>query len=88
MFLTKNHEQTILEISKGDYVASANEAFLTDRQAGELSKHTLDTYWHIFNPFLKYCNANSLKYIREITADFPRHYFLAYAESHNTGKAF
>jgi site-specific recombinase XerD len=85
MFLTKNHEQTILEISKGKYIAASVEAFLIDRRASELSKHTLEFYWHILNPFIEYCNASSIKFIGEITPDFLRHYFLAYAENHNPG---
>src|SRR3989337_2416026 len=34
---------------------------------------------------VKYCNANSLRFIREITPDFLRRYFLAFAENHNPG---
>jgi len=32
MFLGKNHEQTILEIAQGDYIAITAESFLIDRQ--------------------------------------------------------
>ena len=38
MFLTKNHEQTILEISQGDYINSTADSFLIDRPARELSR--------------------------------------------------
>ena len=41
MLLSKNHEQTILEISQGDYVHATADAFLIDRQARELSRHNL-----------------------------------------------
>ena len=34
---------------------------------------------------VKYCNANSLRFIREITPDILRRYFLAFAETHNSG---
>jgi len=34
MFLGKNHEQTILEISQGDYMNATADSFLIDRQAG------------------------------------------------------
>lgn len=34
MFFSKNHEQTILEIAQGDYIAITAESFLIDRQAG------------------------------------------------------
>jgi hypothetical protein len=35
MFLTKNHEQTILDISQGDYINATADPFLIDRQARE-----------------------------------------------------
>jgi len=41
MFLSKNHEQMILEISQGDYINATTDSFLIARQARELSKHTL-----------------------------------------------
>ena len=85
MFSTKSHEQTIIEISRGDYIESTVESFMIDRQAGELSKHTLKFYRQFFHPFIKYCNANSLKFIREITPDILRRYFLAFSETHNPG---
>ncbi len=85
MFLTKNHEQTILEISQGDYISATAESFLIDRQARELSKHTLRFYREFLRRFIEYCNANSLESIQEITADFLRRYFLAFGEKHNPG---
>jgi hypothetical protein len=85
MFSSTLHEQPIIEISQGDYIVISIEAFLIDRQAGELSKNTLKFYREFLNPFLKYCNANCLKLIGEITPDFLRRYFLAFAETHNPG---
>ena len=38
MFYGKIHEQTILEISKGDYIGVTADSFLIDRQARELSR--------------------------------------------------
>ena len=85
MFLGKSHNQTILEVTQGDHIAVTAESFLIDRQAGELSKYTLKFYRQFLNPFIKYCDANSLIHIREITPDFLRRYFLAFAETHNPG---
>jgi integrase/recombinase XerD len=85
MFSSTLHEQPVIEISQGDFVATIIEAFLIDRWAGELSKNTIKFYREFLNPFLKYCNANALKFVEEITPDFLRRYFLAFAETHNPG---
>ena len=85
MFSSNLHDQTILEISQGDYIVITAESFLVDRQAGDLSKHTLKFYRQFLKPFIEYCDANSLKRIREITPNFLRRYFLAFAENHNPG---
>ncbi len=37
MFLGKNHEQTIIEISQRDYISAVADSFLIDRQ--ESVKH-------------------------------------------------
>ena len=85
MFLAKNHEQTILEISQGDYVSAIADSFLSARQARELSKHTLRFYREFLRTFIEYGNANSLSFIQEITPDFLRRYFLAFGEKYNPG---
>jgi len=85
MFLSKTHEQTILEFSQGDYISVTAESFLVDRKARELSRHTLKFYREYLHTFIEYCNANSLKFIREITPDILRRYFLAFSETHNPG---
>ena len=85
MFYGKIHEQTILEISQGDYIGVTADSFLIDRQARELSKHTLRFYREFLRTFIDYCNANSLTVIQQITSDFLRRYFLAFAEKHNPG---
>jgi site-specific recombinase XerD len=85
MFYPKNHEQTILEISQGDYINATADSFLIDRQARELLKHTLRFYREFLRPFIEYCNASSLRLIQEITPDFLRRYFLAFGEKHNPG---
>ena len=81
----KIHEQTILEISQGDYISATAESFLIDRQAREPSRHTLKSYRKFLRTFLEYCNANSLIFIQQITPDFLRRYFLAFGEKHNPG---
>ena len=85
MFYSKTHEQTILEISQGDYIGVTADSFLFDRQAREPSRHTLKFYREFLRTFLEYCNANSLTFIQEITPDFLRRYFLAFGEKHNPG---
>jgi len=85
MFSSKTHEQTILEFSQGDYISVTAESFLVDRQARELSRHTLKFYREFLRTFIQYCNANSLKFIQEITPDILRRYFLAFSETHNPG---
>jgi len=85
MFYGKIHEQTILEISQGDYISATAESFLIDRQARELSRYTLKFYRDFLRTFIEYCNANSLTFIQQITSDFLRRYFLAFGEKHNPG---
>ena len=68
--MSKNHEQTILEISQGDYIAITAESFLIDRQARELSKKSLKFYRQFLKFFIEYCDANSLKQVREVTPEF------------------
>src|SRR5688572_1871243 len=85
MFYGKIHEQTILEISQGDYIEVTADSFLIDRQARELSRHTLKSYREFLRTFIAYCDANSLTFIQQITPDFLRRYFLAFREKHNPG---
>ena len=85
MFYPKIHEQTILEISQGDYISATAESFLIDRQARELSRYTLKFYRDFLRTFIEYCNANSVTFIQQITSDFLRRYFLAFGEKHNPG---
>jgi hypothetical protein len=84
MFLGKSHNQTILDISQGDYIAVAAESFQIDRQAGKLSKHTIKFYQQFLKPFGKNYDA-PLMHIQNATPDFLRRYFLAVAENHNPG---
>jgi site-specific recombinase XerD len=60
-------------------------SFLIDRQARELSRYTLKFYRDFLHTFTEYCGANSVTFIREITPDFLRRYFLAFGEKHNPG---
>jgi len=82
MFLGKSHNQTILEISQGDITRITADSFLIDRQARELSRHTLKFYKDFLRTFIEYCNANSLTFIQEIMTDFLRRYFLAFGEKY------
>src|SRR5215207_7664794 len=85
MFYGKNHEQTIIENSQGDYIAIIAESFLVDRQSAGLSRHTLKFYRQFLSPFITYCNTTSLKFIGEINPDILRRYLLVFAETHNPG---
>ena len=53
MFSSKIHEQTILEFSQGDYISLTAESFLVDRQARELSRHTLKFYREFLRTFIE-----------------------------------
>jgi hypothetical protein len=54
MFYGKIHEQTILEISQGDYISATADSFLIDRQARELSPRTLKFYREFLHTFIEY----------------------------------
>ena len=56
MFSSDLHDQTILEVSQGDYISITAESFLIDRQAAELSQHTLKFYRQFLYPFIEYCD--------------------------------
>ena len=85
MFFGKNHDQTILEFSQGDYISATAVSFLIDRQARELSPRTFKFYREFLDTFIEYCNTNSAAFIQEITPDFLRRYFLAFGEKHDPG---
>jgi len=53
MFYSKIHEQTILEFSQGDYISTTADSFLIDRQARELSRHTLKFYREFLRTFIE-----------------------------------
>jgi hypothetical protein len=72
MFSSNINEQTIIEICQGDHIATTAESFLIDRHSAGLSQHTLKFYRQFLNPFITYGNANSLKFIQEITPDIHR----------------
>ncbi len=85
MFSTDSHEQTILEFAQGGYLGISAEGFLINRQAAGLSRHTLKFYRQFLDPFIKYCSANSLTLIQDISPDYLRRYFLTFSEAHNPG---
>src|SRR3989304_4747492 len=80
-----SHKSDENQFSQGDYISTTADSFLIDRQARELSRHTLKFYREFLRTFIEYCNANSLRFIQEITPDFLRRYFLAFGEKHNPG---
>lgn len=53
MFYGKIHEQTILEISQRDDISTTANSFLIDRQARELSRHTLKFYKDFLRTFIE-----------------------------------
>ena len=85
MLSTKIHEQTILEISQGDYIGATIDSFLIDRQARDLSRHTIRFYREFLRTFNQYCTIHSVSFIQQVTPDFLRRYFLAFGEKHNPG---
>ncbi len=85
MFSGNLHDRTILQISKAAFLGIKIESFLKDRKAAGLSPHTLKFCQQFLKRFLAYCQANALKLVQDVTADFLRRYFLTLAENHNPG---
>ncbi len=85
MFSSNLHDRTILEISRGTFLGITIESFLIDRKAAGLSPNTIKFYKQFLSPFLAYCDANALKLVQDVSADFLRRYFLTLAETHNPG---
>ena len=69
MFYGKIHEQTILEISQGDHIEVTADSFLIDRQARELSRHTLKFYREFLRRFIRILQR---KLLDIHTADYAR----------------
>ncbi|HSR20296.1 MAG TPA: phage integrase N-terminal SAM-like domain-containing protein, partial [Anaerolineales bacterium] len=85
MFSRDLDEQTIIQVFQEADLGICAEAFLTDRQAAGLSRHTLKFYRQFLTQFLTDCSAHSLTLARQVTADSLRRYFLKLAETHNAG---
>jgi site-specific recombinase XerD len=85
MFSRNLDEQTIIEFSQAADLGICAEAFLTDRQAAGLSRHTLKFYRQFLTHFLADCHAQALTLVQQVSADGLRRYFLKLAETHNPG---
>ena len=80
---TRN-QQTLIEFQGGN-IGIAAESFLVDRRAAGCTKGTIENYNGHLTHFITYCDAQAVKLIHELSADFIRHYLLALAETHNPG---
>lgn len=69
-----------------DYILIWIDAFLTDRKAQNLSKHTLRFYRNSLKTFTDYCDSQAVKNLNQITPNFLRE-FILYLENigHNSG---
>lgn len=69
-----------------DYILIWIDAFLTDRKAQNLSKHTLRFYKNSLKIFTDYCESQSVKNMNQITPNFLREFILFLDEKgHNSG---
>lgn len=73
------------EIGFDDYLLTWLDAFLVDRKAQNLAAGTLDFYRAKFRLFMKFCDAQSITRISQITPGIIREYLLWIAQTHNPG---
>ncbi len=85
MFSSNSHDQMIIGIAEGLYLATTIESFLIDRRAAGLSPNSIRYYRSYLIIFQRYCEASAVKCIEQITADLLRHHFVTLAETHNPG---
>lgn len=64
--------------SVDDYLETWMEAFLIDRNAGRVASGTFSFYRIKLNLFVKYCEAQAVKNIRQIAPTLFRQYLLLY----------
>ena len=85
MFKTKNDDLTILDFAQGGNLAIAVDAFMTDRKASGLTKHTIKFYQSYLTAFITYCDSLSIQNLKQINPDFLRRYLLSLEGKWNPG---
>ncbi len=85
MFSSNSHDQLIIRVSEGVYLATTIESFLIDRRAAGLSPNSIEYYRSHLMIFQRYCEANAVRCVEHVTADHLRHHFVTLAETHNPG---
>ena len=85
MFASKSQDQGTIVLFQQDYLPILVESFLVDRRSQGLSPDTVSFYRKKIDYFLKYCEAQVVTQVSEITADFIRRYMLQLAATHNMG---
>jgi site-specific recombinase XerD len=86
MVTTDVRQLSIKNTKQEEYLALWVEAFMKDRQAQGMSKHTIRHYYYQFKPFLKYCDNQLIKSILDISPQTIREYLLfLQGNGHNAG---
>jgi site-specific recombinase XerD len=90
MFYEKENNQRIIKDSafhnvQDDYLSLIIENFLTDRKTQGLAGGTGKFYRANLDTFQKYCEAQALAQVSEITPDFLRRFILFMEQGHNPG---
>jgi len=85
MFVLKEQDQGILELSQQEYLPILIESFLIDRRSQGLSPETIDFYTKKLKYFQAYCEGLALTQVSQLTPDIIRRYILGISETHNPG---
>jgi site-specific recombinase XerD len=85
MFVSKSQDQGTIVLSQQDYLLILVESFLIDRRSQGLSGETIHFYRKKIEYFLRYCEAQAVTQVSEITPDLIRRYMLQLAATHNEG---
>jgi len=85
MIALKPHDQGTIDLLNQDYLPVVAESFLIDRKSKGLSPETIDFYKRKLKYFLKYCEAQAITQISQLTPDLLRRYILEVSETHNPG---
>jgi site-specific recombinase XerD len=83
MFQSDTRNPQTLADFQGGNIGIVAESFLVDRRAAGRTQGTIQNYKEHLTHFITYCDAQAVKHIHELSADFIRHYLLALAETHN-----
>lgn len=85
MFVLKDQDQGIIELSQQEYLPILIELFLIDRRSQGLSPETIDFYIKKLKYFQTYCEGLALTQVSQLPPDIIRRYILEVSETHNPG---